>query len=195
MKLAEDDRDDRPADAEAATSEVFREMLRFGTKLEHLALHAGEMTRRGVVAGWPELCERELLAMGNFDQAALRLMESLSPGVFAPPFDATKIFDLLERSSAVADVSCGSADFEDADPLGVVYARLYPYLDPARKVACFARVCKAAVLMHRYSVMQDVRVIYGAESHPAIQAQLVGVLNAEDPRQAIEGRGVLPRTP
>ncbi len=195
MKLAEDDRDDRPANAEAATSEVFREMLRFGAKLEHLAMHAVEMSKRVVLAGWPELCERELLAMGDFDQAAVRLMESLSPGVFAPSFDAPKLFDLLEKSSAVANVSSGSADFEDADPLGVVYARLYRYLDPARKMACFARVCKAAVLMHRYSVMQDVRVIYGAESNPAIQAQLVSVLNTEDPRRAIEGRGVLPRTP
>ena len=136
-----------------------------------------------------------LFGMADYDQAAIRTMWRLDRSVFAPPFDANTLLDRLEPSSAIQAFIAGNSDFDDADPVGELYSRLYAHLDPPRKLVCFRRICSTAVTMHRYSVMQDVRNVYGSETDPAIRGYLMSILDQEDPSHVVQGRGVLPRSP
>jgi len=195
VRLAEDDPADRPQSAADATSEAMFLIAAAKTPLLDFDVHVAEMAGRSPLPGWPEVCQMRLFGMADYDQAAIRTMWRLDRSVFAPPFDANTLLDRLEPSSAIQAFIAGNSDFDDADPVGELYSRLYAHLDPPRKLVCFRRICSTAVTMHRYSVMQDVRNVYGSETDPAIRGYLMSILDQEDPSHVVQGRGVLPRSP
>jgi hypothetical protein len=93
----------------------------------------------------------------------------------------------------LTDFDVLTVTFDDADPLGELYAALYPNLDVPHKLMCFKRICIVAVRLHRYSVMEDVRIVYGGETDPTIKTQLLEILDSEDgPPHVVYGRGVIP---
>ena len=112
---------------------------------------------------------------------------------FVPPFDANAFLDFLEQSTAIAEFDSREVTYDDVDPLGEVYAALYPSLDATHKLACFRRLCNTAVRYHRYSVMADVRIAFRSETDSTMKEALVAILDDEDgPPHTIHGRGVLP---
>lgn len=195
LRLSEDDPADRPQSAAEAMSEAMLQISAARVSLENFSFHVAEMKDRPGTVGWPELCQMHLLRMGDYNQATVRAMWVLNPDVFNPPFDVNLLFDRIEPSSAIQEFISGNVNFDDADPLGELYVRLYPHLNATRKLLCFTRVCNTAVRLYRYSVMHDVRNVYRIETDPAIRARLMEILNVEDPGLIIEGRGVLPRNP
>lgn len=195
MRLTEDAAGDRFQSASDALTEAMLQFAAANIPIEHFDFHRREM-EHDPVDGWAQLCQSHFFAMADFDQATIRLMHTLDGSLFGAPFDANGMLDRLDACTAVKTVLTSSfVTFDDADPIGEVYARLYEHLDLTHKLACFQRLCGLAVRRHRYSVMQDVRNAYAAEKDPAIRAQLVPILDAEDPGRVIEGRGVLPRSP
>lgn len=197
LRLTEHDADDRPSSAALALSEAMAAFAAAGVTIENFPFHVEEMKRVPSQSGWAALCSNHFSQFPDFDQADIRLLGKLQKDAFVPPFDANAFLDRLEASTALREFDSGSVSFDDADPLGELYTRLYPSLDSAHKPVCFARLCRTAVRLHRYSVMIDVRMIYGSEPDPRIQAQLLSALNSEDgPPHTIHGRGVIPgRTP
>ncbi len=63
-------------------------------------------------------------------------------------FDVDTFLDQLEASVALKEFSSDSVDFDDADPLGTLYAMLYPRLKHAGKLRCFERLCRTAIRLH-----------------------------------------------
>jgi hypothetical protein len=97
-------------------------------------------------------------------------------------FDANWFFDHPEASTAIADfVHHRVSNFSGADPLGVLYWKSYVALDSTRKPACFGRLVRVAVDMHRYSVMDDVRTVYQQESDSSMRSRLLKVLTQRTP--------------
>lgn len=191
--LCEHDAVDRPPSAAAALEEAMAAFARSGDAVENFVFHASEMLHRAPSPAWPALCQSHFFRMSDFRQSDIRLLHRARGGGFAPPFDANALLDVLERSTALSEFDNRTVSFEDGDPLGEVYSALYPYLDTSHKLVCFRRICKTAVQLHRYSVMGDVRVVFGGESNPAVQAQLLAILDSEDgPPHTIHGRGTIP---
>lgn len=202
QRLAQHKAADRYQSAEEALTDVMRLFASSKTPIEHWDFHVREMrpipwSSEPVFPGWPELCESHYLALPDYDQEHIVEMHRLHHDVFGPPVNANALIDRLEASSAIQSFATGFVTFDDADPLGELYQRIYKHLDVPHKLVCFSRLCKTAIRFHRYSVMQDVRNAYRDETDPKVQAQLLAILDTEDPPPSptIEGRGVIPRTP
>lgn len=196
LHLSEHDANDRPPSAAIALGETMEAFATAGLLIENFPVHIAEMRRTPASSGWPALCQSHFFRYTDFEQSDLRLIHKLR-GAFVPPFDANAFLDLLEDSTALAEFDDGSVSFEDGDPLGEIYAALYPSLDVEHKLVCFKRLCKTAVRLHRYSVMADVRIAFGLETDPSIRTQLIEILDEVDGRpHTIQGRGIIPgRTP
>lgn len=193
VRLTEDDPADRPQSAAEALYEAMEIFARAGVSIDRFDLHIAEMKRTPAAGGWPALCQSHFFAMADFDQADIRLLWELRTEAFAPPFDANAFLDMLEVSTALGEFDTGAVGFDDGDPLGELYSRLYRWLDVQHKLVCFRRLCKTAMRLHRYSVMTDVRVVYRSETIPSVCAQLLEILNEEDgPPFTIHGRGIIP---
>jgi serine/threonine protein kinase len=193
LRLTEHDENDRPPSAAVALAEAMAEFAAAGVPIENFPFHIAEMRSTPVSSGWSALCQSHFFRFTDFDQSDIQLLKKLGKDAFLPPFDANAFLDLLEDSTALAEFDSGDVTFDDADPLGVLYAALYPSLGATHKLVCFQRLCSTAVRLHRYSVMSDVRMVYGSETNPAIQAQLRAILDEKDgPPHTIHGRGIIP---
>jgi serine/threonine protein kinase len=188
LKLTEDFRDDRPADADAALALAMSSFARFDVEIDSFGLHVDEMAFRGVANGWPSLVRAWVARRTDFSQSDVDVLRRVRADVYAAPFDTHALFDKLERSTGVSSLP----SFEDTDAVGIVYARLYTTLDLPRKLACFRRICRVAVGHHRYAVMGDARDTFSSESDPNVRAQLLAVLDDEDPAKVIRGNDVIP---
>jgi hypothetical protein len=187
MKLTEDFRDDRPADADAALDLAMSCFARHDVEIESFDLHVDEMAFKGTTS-WPSLLQSWVSRKPEFSQPDVDVLRRVRAEVLAAPFDASGLFDKVERSSGVASFS----SFDDTDAVGIVYARLYMSLDLPRKLACFRRMCNVAVGHHRYSVMSDVRDTFSSESDPNVRAKLLTIIDDEDPAKVIRGNDVIP---
>lgn len=193
LRLSEHDANDRPPSAAVALAEAMTAFAAAGVLIENFDLHVEEMRRAPVSLGWPALCQSHFFRMTDFDQSDFRLLRKLGRDAFVAPFDANAFLDLLEQSTAIAEFDSRDVTYDDADPLGDLYAALYPSLDAAHKLVCFRRLCNTAVRYHRFSVMADVRMVFRSETDPSIQKDLLAILDDEDgPPHTIYGRGVIP---
>jgi len=105
------------------------------------------------------------------------------------------VFDALESSDEVQSIEDGKL-WDDADDVGSAYEDIYNVLGNDQKLLCFRRMCRVAISCHRYSVMHAIRRVYGDEDDEEIRAELLAILNKEDPTLVIHGRGIIPdRTP
>jgi serine/threonine protein kinase len=180
MKLTEDFRDDRPADADAALELAMSCFARHDVEIESLDIHVDEMAFKSV-AGWASLLRTWVARKADFSQPDVDVLRRVRAEVYAPPFDTSALFGKLERSTGVSSLS----SFDDTDAVGIVYARLYGTLDLPQKLACFRRMCNVAVAHHRYSVMGDVRDTFASEPEPSIREKLLMILDEEDPGAVI----------
>lgn len=185
--------EDRYQSANDALSACYAEFATMPSRINigHFAMHAEE--NRHPVPGWP-LFAYAFLTSRPMDINAVQDASLVGPETFSDPgFDATKFFDLLERSSAIEAFATGTASFDDCDPISELYTRMYASLDSGRRKRCFERVCTIAVRWHRYKAMDDIRKQYQIESDPVTRRELVTILDRLDPSRIVQGRGVLPR--
>lgn len=191
--LTEHDADDRPQTASAALAEAFGAFAAHDIEIKDMAIHINEMKASPTLIGWPAICDAYYRRLGDLDQRQLILAAKLRRKVFRGAFDAGRFFDMVERSTAVTSLDDAFVDFEDLDPLGLLYAKVYPALDSERKKACFGRVARLAVRHHRYELMNKARTIYGSEADVSLARELTKILDTVDPNKVIHGRGVIPR--
>lgn len=192
------DRDKRPADANAAIGLVFRETVKAGYAPADLYPHAQEALGSLVEPdGWPAFCNfyfSERIRRGLLDRADLRTAAVLRATVFAhEDFDADQLFDAFETGAVGDYFRSGMSPFEAVDPLGDYLTATYLDLSAENKIRCFRRLVASAVRYHRYQLMGQVRMVYRMEPSADIKAQLLAVLNEEDPDHVIEGRSAIPR--
>lgn len=197
VRMTQHDRDHRHLTASEAMNEAMQLFAQHNVSFTNFELHLDEhQYGPEALPGWAALCESYLSSLPTITTDTIKLAWKISRQTYElPEFDTNGFFDVLERSQAIAEYEAGGLGFSAADYLGELYAKLYSSLDPTRRQACFRRVCRTAIQYHRYSVMQDVRNIYGAETDGVQQAVLLAILDAEDPHRIIYGRGVIPRDP
>ncbi len=196
-KLAEHEPEDRYESVDAALSDTFLRFAAAGIDLGHFHLHVDEMRGKPLVAGWPEICRLHYETAIDVSMAELRWASRLEPEVFTSPgFEADAFLERLEDSIAICSFETGAVSFDDCDPLGDLYRRLYSGVTSENKKGCFRRLVRTAVNWHRYHVMGLVRAVYRNEPDAALKDELIKILDEEDPDQIIEGRGIIPgRTP
>ena len=85
------------------------------------------------------------------------------------------------------------SSFEAVDPLGDYLTATYAHLSAENRIRCFSRLVRSAVDYHRYQLMTQVRLVYRDEPSDDLKAQMLIVLNEQDPDAVIEGRNVIPR--
>ena len=192
LNLAEHDPADRYQSADEALDDAIRLLTAAGIGLTEFEAHVEEMARYANPSSWPAACQLYFSRLAEIDQGTVELAACLRPEAFGAGFDANGFFDRAEAGPALQAFDNRTVSFDDCDPLGDLYQRLYAALDTSRRARCFRRLCRIAIGWHRYSVMGDVRRTYALESDPAVQQQLLAILDQEDPTHEIHGRGVIP---
>jgi serine/threonine protein kinase len=177
----------RFADAEETIQWLLQEFLESNIIPEHLDVHFNEYHGWDKVPdGWSRVAS---MFFSNHPTAigvdALRLAYKVTPSMLSSVFfDADAAFSRLMEPLDNYFLK-GLAAFAECDPLGVMLSRWYEFLTPDNKLHLFSKLCKLAVSYHRYSVMEDVRITYRKEKDPALAAQLLAILNGEDPTTII----------
>jgi serine/threonine protein kinase len=195
--LAEYEREDRPADADAAIELVINTTTHESLTVNDLRPHLAEVDAYGVEPeGWAAFCNtyfanrirRDLLGIGDIRAASL-----MSAGAFKDDaFDADALFDATESGAIAAFFASGKSSFDGVDPYGQYLFRTYGPLSESNKVRCYRRLVRTAIDYHRYELMGYVRTLYGGEANRLLTDKLLQVLVAEDPENIIQGRGVIP---
>lgn len=198
LRLTAHNAEDRYADASAALAETFALFAKYGFTFDDFSYHVNEMLVSPELPGWPFACALHFERRADFSEPDLLDASRLSSAVFrgfcdfGTPLTADDLFERIEAGSALAAFNAGNVAYDDCDPLGRLYAALYPALDEARRLRCFERLVKTALGWHRYAVMGDVRTVYGSETDTAMKATLRATLDRMDPMKVIHGHGVIP---
>ncbi|NRD67499.1 serine/threonine protein kinase [Corallococcus exiguus] len=192
IKLTEHEANNRYPSANEALSEAFIKFAASGVPLSNFDIHLNEMRSHGMIPGWAEICQAHYSKISDLEMSDIELASHLNSAVFVGAFDANSFFDKLEASTALQAFDSGDATFEECDPLGVLYRRLYAALDVPRKLRCFERLCKTAKNWHRYAVMQNIRDTFSSEMDNAVRTQLLAILDKEDPDKDVHGWSVIP---
>lgn len=194
LKLCEHHADDRYQSADEALEAILALFSAAAIPLDEFEIHVDEMSDKTLQmpSSWSDACRVYFNQFSDMDNHLIDIAARLRAEAFAGGFDANSFFDRVETGSAVAAFDAFNVSFDDCDPLGKLYRRIYGYIDSGRKIKCFRRLCRTAVRWHRYSVMHDVRSAFAQEHDPAIQQQLLGILAQEDAGNVIHGRGVIP---
>ncbi|MBL4634770.1 MAG: serine/threonine protein kinase [Kofleriaceae bacterium] len=197
-KLAEHEVGDRYQSATEALDAAFMAFADYNINIGSMGIHVEEIAKHPLPndVAWSRFCAAYFANQVGYSTQDLYWLAQISPAVFiSTHVDANHLLDTLEQSAGVAGVAVGDGFFDDADPLGTLYRRLYPALSTTSKLTCFTRLCEIAIARHRYHVMGCVRAAYGKETNSATLLQLMQILDKVDPTSIIEGRGVIPRTP
>jgi serine/threonine protein kinase len=185
--------ENRPATADEAINEAMEAFSGANLTLTNFDVHVAEAeTVATTPRGWAKACRDYFETLSDFDYPHLVLASRLDAVSFAPPFDAAAFFDAVEAGSALQGFNLGQMGYDDCDPLGSLYVKLYKHLDPARRLKCFGRLCKTAIHWHRFKVMGDVREIFRIEKDRSLVGLLLVALSEEDPGGTIQRRGVIP---
>jgi serine/threonine protein kinase len=184
-RLVEYDAAARYQSAEDALSDAMHRFAAAGTQINNFPFLAEELGHAQVIPGWPELCSRYFLDLPDITQVDLALAAECQGSAFGAGFNANAFFDAVEGSKAISDFEQPFVPFEDADPVGKLYRKLFPHLDSGRKRACFRRLCAVAVRCHRFFVMDCVRVAFEKETDDGLKADLLKIANEEDPDRDI----------
>jgi serine/threonine protein kinase len=194
VKLCEHDADKRYQTPTESMSAAMKLFVQHGTRITDFTVHVEEHSGQPFVDGWPALCLSHFEGLGKITLKDLRDAASIRRDALrAPGMNPGRMFELFEGSDAIKAFEAGTADFEQGDHLGELYGKLYEHLADRDKVHCFARVCRNAVRLHRFAMMDTCRRIFSYEKQQGIRSQLFAELEKADPGRVIESRGVFPR--
>jgi serine/threonine protein kinase len=180
-QLTQHDREHRYPDAAATINDALRLFCAQGVEVGQFEVHVPEM-RTDAPAWWLPFCSTYFQRINEFETKDLEHAASLEPSIVQHSmFKPDEFFEKMERSPVVDKLTRGMADYEDADSFGGLYRALYSALNAVQKATCFRRMCKVALALHRYSVMGEIRSILTTERDQGLKAELMRILDQEDP--------------
>jgi serine/threonine protein kinase len=186
---------DRFDDADSVICRVLHDFGNEGVLPSEPRLHFEEFrTWDAVPSAWATVAGSYFTEADELQFAHLRLAFLVSEATFKHTrFPIDEVFGRLETDVFAARFDEGQATFSSCDPVGDMLVEWFPYMNPGSKQVAFRRLCKMAVMYHRYRVMSAVRTAYAGEKDPAFQARFLEILNEEDPEKTIHGKGIIPR--
>jgi hypothetical protein len=193
-KPVEYDPNDRFSDAEEVIERLLNDFHGTGVLPANPLIHFCEFGEWDTVPDAWAIVAREYLLCPDPGLSRLDLAYQVSDTILANPhFQAASVFANLDAGAIKDQFGTGHPAFDDCDPLGGMIRRWYSFLDGSAKLLAFRRLCAVAVEYHRYAVMGTVRAVFESETDAALRAQMLVIIDEEDPSKVIRGKGVIPR--
>jgi tRNA A-37 threonylcarbamoyl transferase component Bud32 len=195
QQLTEYSPDDRFTSAAAAIRRILSDFHAEGILPANVDIHFEEFRLwESIPAEWGLVARDYFLWADTLTYEDLQLAYRVTKALLASAdFMANDVFAKLDSEIIEDHFGSSLAAFDDCDPLGKMIKRWYPFLNREGKAKAFRRLCRVALSYHRYSVMGSVRMVYGSEVDEALRAEMLVMLEEEDPTGVIHGKGIIPR--